>query len=130
MKNYDPNLRLAISEIEEVLKRRDCMAAINLGGKTHGEFLLYFGTSWTVVHLDKTADGKAAIRVKAKGIKVDTPEHENLEASLAFICTSADLFNRWAQIFYGLKAKISSQSNLTHIPVTDDRISNEDRSPL
>lgn len=130
MKTYDPNLRLAIAEIQEVLKQRDCMAVINLGSKSHGEFLLHLDTSWTVVTMDKTQDGRAALRVRAKGIKVGTPAHENLESSLAFVCNSADLCNRWGQIFYGIKAKIAQQSILTHDPLTDDKIFNDDREAL
>lgn len=127
MKTYDPNLRLAIAEIKEILVKRDLMAFISLGSRTHGEFMLYTDAPWSVFRSEQLPDGRQAMRFKAKGIKVGTPEHDNLEATAAFICNSADLCNRFAQIFYGLKAEIGRKSELTHEPLTDDRITNDDR---
>lgn len=126
-KTYDPKLRSAIREIREVLKKHDCLALINLSSKTHGEFLLHLDSSWSVLKLEDVANGKAGIRVKAKGVKVGTQEHDNLEASVAFICNSADFCNHFGQAFYQLKALIGERSILEHNPLTDDRIFNDDR---
>lgn len=129
-KTYDPNLRLAIAEIAEILKRRDIMALIFLGSLTHGEFMLNTDASWSVMKPDKMPDGRQAIRFKAKGIKVGSKEHECLEATAAFICNTADSCNRFGQIFYGLKAQIAKASVLEHSPLTDDRITNDDREGI
>jgi hypothetical protein len=119
-----------MDEIKAVLKKRDCMAFINLGSRTHGEFLLHVESSWSIISFEEAGGGEAAIRVRAKGVKQGSQEHENLEASVAFVCGSADIMNRFAQVFYGLKAMIDEISILEHNPVTNDRITNDDRENL
>lgn len=126
-KTYDPKLRLAMVEIEEILRRHDLVAFISLGSLTHGEFMLHTDASWSCMKPEKFPDGRAAMRFKSKGLVPGTKEFEGLEATAAFICNSADLCNRFSQVFYALKAEIGTKAVLTHEPLTDDRISNDDR---
>lgn len=126
-RTYDPKLRLALEEIKAILKRHDIMVFFHLGSLTHGGFMLHTDTSWSVVKVETPGkDGRSGIRIKAKG-KVGTKEHEGLEASLSFICNSADICNRFGQVFYGLKMEVARQAELTHTPLTDDQIFNDDR---
>lgn len=127
MKNYDPTLRLAMDEIKQVLKRHKIVAFINLGSQTHGEFMLHLDAPWSFLSLEEVSGGKAALRLRAKAVKVDTEGARNLDSTVAFVCNTADMMNRFGQIFYGLKAEIGKVSILTHEPITDDRISNDDR---
>ena len=127
-KPYDQNLRLALEEIKAVLKKRDIMAFLHMGSLTHGEFYLHTDATWSVMKLEgPDKDGRQGIRIAAKKTKVGTKEHDALEATLSFVCNSADICNRFGQIFYAMKAKIGEQCELTHEPLTNDRISNQDR---
>lgn len=128
MKSYDQNLRLALEEIKEVLRKRDCMGAVSLNSKTHGEFYIHLaGPSWSYFKTEIQSDGSEGLRLKAKGIKAGTTEHENLEGNVAAVCNFADLFNSWSQSFYRLKATLQNYMDLDHTPLTRDRINNDDR---
>lgn len=125
---FDPKLRLAMEEIKAVLRRHDLLGFINIASKTHSEFLLHMEAPWSVVRIEPPGkDGKSGIRIRAKGTQVGSVEHENLESSLSFICDTADLCNRFAQILYALKAQVAAQTELIHEPLTDDRIRNDGR---
>jgi len=52
--NYDPVLKKALSEIEEVCKKYDCSGYVSLHSKTHGEFKLIL-QDWCLVRIIKNA---------------------------------------------------------------------------
>lgn len=129
-KTYSPKLREAMDEIAAVLKKYDCMGMIHLTDQSHGEFLLGLETSWSYIKLEETPSGKTGIRILAKGIKVGTPEHKNLEATVGAICDFADQCNNWGQQMYKLKALLQQSMEIDHDPLGHHRIHNDDRKPV
>jgi len=127
---YDPRLREAAAEIEAVLKKYDCMGLVHLTGKSHGEFLMHLTPSWSCISLEETKDGKMGIRIRAKGVKVNTPEHENLTATVAAICDFADQCNNWGGTMYKIKAMLQEKMVIDHDPLGHHRINNDDRNTV
>ena len=129
MKTYDPKLREAIQEISAIIAKHDCMGLVQLQSKTHGEFLMQVeGPTWSYLKYERDAKGEViGIRIKAKGVKKDTPEAENLTSTVAAICDFADMSSNWSRQMYQIKDLLNKQMKIEHDPLGHHRITNEDR---
>jgi hypothetical protein len=122
MKSYDPKLREAMTEIEEVLKKHDIGGYIALTSKTHSEFRVAIDIpTWSVVRYIR--DGEAV------HIKLYTASrHADTEATVHMIASIRDqsvlAFGQTEQIMN----KIEEQIKVVHVPFGRDGITNDDRS--
>lgn len=122
MKSYDPALRLAMTEIEEVLKKYDCGAFVSLHSKGHGEFKLCLESpSWSGIRFEN--DGQM-VRVKLH--MKSAPE--NTEASIGMIANIRDVcglvFAQMDKVF----TRLQKDAEIEHTPFGPMGIRNDDRS--
>lgn len=129
--NYSPKLRAAMAEIEAVLKKNECVGMVHIADKNHREFSLAIDNEfapWSFVKFERDGNLVTGMRITAKGIKEGTPEAENLECTVGFLCDFADFCNTWAQNFYQIKGALMQKMTIEHNPLTRDRVDNSDRN--
>lgn len=119
-KKYDENLRLAMDEVSEVLKKRDCGGYVSLFSKSHGEYKLFIEhMTWSNVRFLK--DGKT-LHVKLHAVS----DHENTESTVGMLMGIKDMA---ALIFQGSEDIIEQMKKHIHIEHTPfgGGINNDDR---
>ena len=122
MKSYDPKLREAMTEIEEVLKKHDIGGFIALASPSHTEFKVAIDVpTWSVVRYIK--DGEAVhIKLYTKSRHADTEATVHMIASIRDLCVLA--FGQTEQIMN----KIEEQVKVVHVPFGGKGITNDDRN--
>lgn len=93
---YDPKLKTAIGEIQQILEKHDVSGVIQLISQTHSEFLIHFPT-WSGVQFEESTDGEMRLRIK---FKKEDIEKGNLTAHL--IVDQMQMSSKHFEVFSGL----------------------------
>lgn len=78
-KPYDPKLREAALEFEQLCKRYDCVGVALFVSKTHSEFINYLSPTWSVMKLEPP--NGLRFRSKKEDFKSKEEQHENTNAT-------------------------------------------------
>lgn len=85
-KKYDPKLRQAMGEIENILKKYDCAAIVGLFSKNFVEFKYEPQASWSLIEFKMNPDHSANVKIKMR------PKMQaEMDASSAFLFNARDL---------------------------------------
>lgn len=118
-KNYDPELRKAMAEIEAVLKKYDCGGFICLQSLTHVEFKFALDTpSWSV--LEYKGDDRANLKLHMKSNPINT------EATVAMLANLQDIGSLVFNTGHSFLSQISKVAKVERTPFGGG-ITNEDR---
>lgn len=122
VKNYDPVLRQAMLEIEQVLKKHDIGGFVALSSKTHAEFkMAYNSPTWSNVRF---VDDGEVVHLK---FHIES-DKENTNSTVAMLCNLRDLcvlgFGETDEIIKHIEKHVE----IKHKPFGPNGISNEDRS--
>lgn len=109
--NYDPALKAAMKEIEEVCAKHDCAAFVSLHSKTHGEFRFCF-PKWSMVRIIDKEDGKQGWHLKAH-MKT---RPEETTATVAFIYQLQDIAGNLFMTLDKVKGMITQHMKVEHSP--------------
>jgi hypothetical protein len=63
--SFDPNLKDAMEEIKDLLKRYDIGGYVSLVSPTHSEFLLVISPLWSCAHFETLPNGERQVRFRA-----------------------------------------------------------------
>lgn len=119
--SYDPKLRTAMAEIEQVLKNHNIGGFIALNSRTHGEFKVAIDIpDWSIVRyiMDKNA---VHLKLYTKSRHRDTEDTVGMIAGIRDLCFLA------LQQTQHIMDKIEEQVKVIHLPFGDG-ITNEDRA--
>lgn len=116
--NYDPNLRMAMAEIDVICKKYNCIGFTVLNNSKNGEFAWSF-PEWSVVQVERQDDGTPAIRLKAKG-----PPTEAINTSIGALLSTHRIL---AAVFAGLSELICEIKKKSDIKHWDGPLNNDDR---
>lgn len=124
-KNYSPKLRLALNEIETVLKRHDIMGLICLESGEHAEFKFHMETSWSMVEWirDPGDEPHTARGIKFK-LRKDPELHRNGELTTGAFMSLRSISARFFQLF---DETIKQMREKMDIDYQQGPINNEDR---
>lgn len=113
---YDPKLKTAAKEIEEILKKHDILGSMLLVSPTHVEYLFRFDATWSVMKFETGThipEGDLGLRFRSKREEFSTEKerHEATEATVHAL-TSFLQFGRMCQrnmtvILQALKSKMT-----------------------
>lgn len=121
MKNHDPMLRMAMKEIEGVMKKYDIGGFVSLGSRTHSKCKLFIEPSWSLATLIEK-NGRTAINFKVR-MKTD-PENSNYTSGLLMgireLCGLA-----FMQMDH-LKTELEKAVGLEHQPFGPNGITTDD----
>jgi hypothetical protein len=110
-KKYDPKLRQAMGEIENILKKYDCMAAISLHSLTHSEFKLHLESSWSLIEFQMNSDHTARVRVKIR------PKMQvEMDATIGAVYSIRDLSGLFFRQMDAIASEVERKSDVTHTP--------------
>jgi hypothetical protein len=118
-KNYDPKLRTAMKEIEEILKKYDIGATITLQSEKHAEFKMFVETSWSLARFIRDGD--------AFHIKLYNSRQPQLDWTAGMIYSMRDLSALFFQQTEQIIKKIEEHSKVDHKIFGLKGITNEDR---
>jgi hypothetical protein len=62
---FDPRLKAAMHEIQEVCERYDCASSVILVSSTHSEYMYNF-PSWSAMHVEENERGETGLRFRSK----------------------------------------------------------------
>lgn len=119
---YDPKLRDAAKEIEDILKKYDICAFFGLTSETHGEFGLQVESSWSLLEHITNEDGTAHIK-----IKIRAKQKDKMDSMGSFVYTMRDLAAMFFQQADQMCDMIQSHCLVLHKPL-EGRITNDDRT--
>lgn len=121
MKNYDPSLREAMAEIEEIMKKHDCGGFVTLQSKSHTEFKLMLDhMSWSMIRWIK--DGESMhLKLYSKSSKENTDATVGMLYSIRYLCGM--VFMQMDK----LANQIEQSVKVEHVPFGPHGITNEDR---
>ena len=91
MSKRDKNLKKAINEIKEILKKYQLAANITFTSMTHTEFLKFF-PDWSVAQFEKDKAGEMVLRIRSKAGDFDRKKDQDLytEKTIGFLCCFRD----------------------------------------
>jgi hypothetical protein len=118
--SYDQNLRNAMYEIEDILKKYDCGGFVSLHSQSHGEFKLAIDSpTWSMISKLRSGDA-AHLKLHMKSKPLETEGTVGMIASLRD--TALMLFKTSDE----LMTRIQQVVEVDHTPIFG-RISNDDR---
>lgn len=121
MKSYDANLRQAMSEIEEILKKHDIGAFVSLHSRSHGEFKMCIETpTWSNARFVKNGD---AVHIKL----YMKSEHKKTEDTVAMLASMKDMAAMCFAHANQIMDTVEYHAKVEHIPFGKGGITNEDR---
>lgn len=116
---YDPKLREAMTEIDEILKRYDIGAFVTLHSKAHTEFKFKIDPTWSMMRFIKEGE---VVHIKLH----NATNKENTEASVGMIYSIRDLCGMYFMQCDKLADQIEKHCKVIHVPFGSG-INNDDR---
>lgn len=111
---FDPKLKQAVIEINEVLKKHDIGGFIALASPTHGEYCLKIETSWSCAYLQNEN------RVRFRAMKAEYPSVEArdkaMEETVHLMLQIRDLCAQGFTFGDLLIKELSNHMEITHTP--------------
>lgn len=109
---FDPELKKAMLEVQDILRKYDCAASIILISPTHSEFLYHVETSWSVMKME----GPGYIRFKSKkdDFATKADQHAATEASVHMLTTFLQFGRKSASIFGGLIEQLGHHMKIAY----------------
>lgn len=118
MKSYDPKLREAMHEIDEILHKYDIGGFISLCSRTHTEFKMPIDTpTWSNIRYVKNGD---AVHIKLHS----KSDHKNTEDTVAMLASMRDMAGTCFTNCDAMLDMIEKHVKVTHIR---GEIRNDDR---
>lgn len=112
---YDPVLKTAMLEIQEILDKHDIGGSVILTSQSHSEFL-YHLPNWCIVQFDKKKPGHVRIKSKKKDFKDRKQQHLMAEFSTHVIAQNRDLSAQSFDIFDRLFKELEKYFDIDHQP--------------
>jgi hypothetical protein len=118
-KNYDPKLRAAMAEINNVMKRYDICGIVGLCSESHQEFVMKIESKWSLAYYKR--DGEAV------HLKLHQSKQPQLDQTGGMIFGLRDL----AALFFGqldhIAKRVGQVMQVDHKPFGKNGITNDDR---
>lgn len=117
---YDPNLKTAVLEIQEIFEKYSIGGSVALSSKTHAEYFNYF-PKWCAVQFDKKAAIQPAIRVKSrkKDFKSKKEQHRIMESSAGFVANIRDIAAQTFSMFDKIFKSLEKHMEIDHQPFSN-----------
>ncbi len=112
---YDPELKEAMLEIQEILDKHKIGGNIALTSQSHSEFLYHF-PEWSVIQFDKNKPGEVRIRSKRKDFKSKEEQRQMTEYSTHIVAQNRDLAARSFDVFDNLFKMLEKYFDIEHKP--------------
>ncbi len=116
---YDPKLRVAMKEIDDVLAKHDIGALVALQSRSHTEFKMAIEPTWSLVRYIRKGE--------AVHIKLHHSKQPQLDQTTAMIFNFRDM----AALFFSqmdfIAKKVEQHAKVDHKPFGPHGISNDDR---
>lgn len=109
--SFDPKLKIAMSEVEAVLRKHDIGGFFSLNSKLGGEFRFML-PSWGLLFEEETPKGPA-VRLR---IKVKEHTKEQVELTAAYIFSGRDISATFFQFFDRFAREIQAHAEVEHKP--------------
>ncbi len=122
-KTYDPLLRKAMGEIHAVMKKYDCAGYVALSSLSHFEFLLDPEATWSMLKIEKDANGDFSMRMQIKGI-LSSSRKNMADATCSFLYNLRDSQLLQLKTLHAFIGQIEERARITHKP---GKIKNDDR---
>lgn len=119
--SYDPDLKVAVLEITEILEKYDIGATVTLTSKTHAEFFYRFA-DWSVIQFVKENKyGSRAIRIKSKRSDFDSKEEQRKKTadSVGSVAQYRDIAAQTFTIFDKIYKELEKFMEIDHKPFSD-----------
>lgn len=111
---YDPKLRQAMGEIENILKKYDCAAMIGLFSKKFVEFKFEPHASWSLVEFKMSPDHTAKVKIKLRPKMQD-----EMDATAGFLFNARDLAQMLFTQINVLCEGLQKHAEITHTAFKD-----------
>jgi hypothetical protein len=112
---YDPKLKEAMLEIQEILDKHKIGGNIALTSQSHSEFLYHF-PEWSVIQFDKNKPGEVRIRSKREDFKSKEEQHQMTRYSTHIVAQNRDLAGRSFEVFDTLFKELEKYFDIEHKP--------------
>lgn len=122
---YDPHLKMAVLEIERVLKRYAIGGAVLLVSKTHSEYA-YRMPAWSCAQFETDPDGQTALRFRSHHTSYGSKEaqHQEQENTAHLLFQLRDLGGQTFLIFQQVCEQLEQTLDIEHHPfsghISDD----------
>jgi hypothetical protein len=114
---FDPRLKAAMSEIQEVLQRYDIGAAVALVSPTHSEYA-YELPSWSVLRWEDPGDGQVGLRLRSKREDFATRESQRAvtDATVHLVEQLRLIGGQTFEMFHQVMELCEQQFDITRTP--------------
>lgn len=115
--NFDPILKKAALEIQEIMQKYEIGGFVSLTSKTHGEFVTVLNPPWSVIKQTKE-NGSINIRVLSRSQDFKSREEQRIANDLTahLVFSQADMALNLLKTLDYLKTKLNEAWNVTHQP--------------
>ena len=108
---YDPDLKQAVIDIKQILKKYDISGAIGLCSKTHAEFYMEF-PEWSCVKLEES--GKVAIDIKRENFESMDAAVKAVQNTTHVLLRNIDMSNYVIEAMEEILSHIEPKFDITH----------------
>ena len=114
---YDPNLKMAVIEIERVLARYQIGGALLLVSKTHSEYA-YRMPVWSCAQFETDPDGQTALRFRSHHSSYGSTDaqHQEQENTAHLLFQLRDLGGQTFLIFQQVCEQLGKSLDIEHHP--------------
>jgi hypothetical protein len=119
----DPKLKIAVAEIEAILKKHDIAGIVMLQSPTHLEYLMEVAPSWSCCWFEDYGEAGKLLRFRAK--RADFPSkaaHDKvLKESVGMVMGFIDCCNSMGRNLTTIAGKIAEKVEFSHITREEER---------